>query len=108
MLLVIFDISLESIRICDDLIKANLRNHILLALSIAEYLIYGVFMLGPFVTYTIELLPERGYTLIMVSHWLFAYASNVPYYYLKPIAPVTYSVGVIFVVIMSNHRLYFL
>ena len=108
MLLAIFDISSEFIRLSDKLIENNLKEHIIRALAIAEYLTYGVFMIGPFFTYTIELLPERGFTLIMVPHWFFAYISNLPYYYFKSLAPIIGSIGIFFVVIMSNHSLYYL
>ena len=68
-------------------------NHVAdITINILYYLVSGFTISTFYWTYPIDLLPERGYTLIMIGHWISTSLVNLPSYYFEA---TNYSFGVL-------------
>ena len=53
---------------------------ITIIMLIVEYVVDGAAISPIMFTYIIGMLPERGYTLIAIFHWILEFAINIPFY----------------------------
>lgn len=61
------------------IIEDNYYNTLVMPVLGLEAIVFGASIFPSSVILTCKMLPERGYTLIMIFHWISLYSLNIPY-----------------------------